>query len=185
VPKPFVVSESRVLLETPIFRLREDRATHPDTGHSGNYYVLENPDWVNMVALTREGQLLLVRQWRHGTGSVELELPAGMVEPGEPPEEAAARELLEETGYAADRVTRLGSVRPNCAYQTNTCTSVLLEGCHLVGPTRFDPGEDIEHLLVDPKAVPELVRSGELRNGMVITALFFWLDARGRIDFRP
>ena len=106
-----------------------------------------------------------------------------MVEPGEAPEVAAARELLEETGFAADRVTRLGSVRPNCAYQSNTCTSVLLEGCHRAGATSFDPGEDIEHLLVDPAEIPRLVRAGELRNGMVIAALFWWLDARGKIDF--
>ena len=62
MPRPFTVSSSRVLLETPIFRLREDRATHPETGHTGNYFVLENPDWVNMVPVTREGQILLVRQ---------------------------------------------------------------------------------------------------------------------------
>jgi len=183
MPRPFTVASSRILLETPIFRLREDRSTHPETGHTGTYYVLENPDWVNMVPVTREGKILLVRQWRHGTASVELELPAGMVEPGEAPEVAAARELLEETGFAADRVTRLGSVRPNCAYQNNTCTSVLLEGCHRAGTTSFDPGEDIEYLLVDPDQLPELVRSGELRNGMVIAALFWWLDARGKIDF--
>ncbi len=179
--RPFIRRESSHLLDTPIFRLRRDRAEHPGTGRVGDYYVLENPDWVNIVALTPERQLLLVRQWRHGTERVELEIPAGLVEPGESPTEAAARELFEETGYAAGRCTVIGAVAPNAAYQSNTCHTVLAEDCRLAGPTSFDDDEDLELEVVPLARLRELVRDGSLRNGMVFAALLWWLDREGSV----
>lgn len=177
--RPFVRHGSQHLLDTPIFRLRRDRAEHPRSGHVGDYYVLENPDWVNIIALTPARELLLVRQWRHGTATIELEIPAGMVEPDESPVAAAARELAEETGYAPARCVELGAVVPNAAYQTNTCHTVLAEGCERVGETRFDPGEDLELVTVPLRELPTLVREGKLRNGMVLVALLWWLDREG------
>jgi 8-oxo-dGTP pyrophosphatase MutT (NUDIX family) len=178
--KPFVRHGSETLLETPIFRLRKDRAEHPRTGHRGDYYVLENPDWVNIVALTDAGEIVLVRQWRHGTARIELELPAGMVEAGESPEQAGARELLEETGYRAERWTLLGQVAPNAAYQSNTCFTLLAEGCRRTGEVSFDPGEDIELVLVPQSELRELVRKGEFRNALVLVGLLWWLESAGR-----
>ena len=184
MPKPFVRHGSQLLLTTPIFRLREDRASHPVTGHTASYYVLENPDFVNVIAVTEADELVMVRQWRHGSESVELEIPAGMIEPGEPPAEAAARELVEETGYVAARWTPLGSVRPNVAYMTNTCFSFLAEGCRRVADLRLDEGEDIEVELVPRAAVRDLVRGGTLRSALVVSSLFWWLDQSGRVDWR-
>jgi 8-oxo-dGTP pyrophosphatase MutT (NUDIX family) len=180
--KPFIRRESKIVLETPIFNLRVDVAAHPETAHVGSYYVLENPDWVNMVVLTRAGELVLVRQWRHGTGRVELELPAGMIEKGEDPLAAAARELREETGYEAERWTLIGSARPNTAYQENTCYTALGEGAARVGPTAFDPGEDIDVVLVSEADVGRYVRDGTLANGMGLVALLWWWGARGKIE---
>jgi ADP-ribose pyrophosphatase len=182
MPKPFIRHGSELLLTTPIFKLRKDEAEHPETGHRGSYYILENPDWVNIVALTEAGEMLMVRQWRHGTGRIELELPAGMVEPGEAPEAAAARELLEETGYAAAKLTRLGEVAPNAAYQQNRCYSILAEGCRLVGGTSFDPGEDIEIALMRPAEVRAKL-GNEIMNALGLCALFWWFDRQGRIDW--
>jgi 8-oxo-dGTP pyrophosphatase MutT (NUDIX family) len=181
--KPFIRHASEHLLDTPIFRLRRDRAEHPETGHVGDYFVLENPDWVNVVALTPAREILLVRQWRHGTGTVELELPAGLIEPGESPLDAAARELREETGHAPARCSLLGEVAPNAAFQRNTCFTVLAEGCVPDGPTRFDAGEDIE-LVVEPVArLPALLRGGHFRNAMVHIGLLWWLESQGRVDW--
>jgi ADP-ribose pyrophosphatase len=177
----FERQSSRELLTTPVFRLREDVSRHPVSGHDGRYYVLDCPDWVNIIALTDADELLMVRQWRHGTRCVELEIPAGALEPGEDAAVAAARELEEETGFAPARCTLLGSVRPNCAIQSNQCFSVLAEGCRRVGPTRFDAGEQIALELVPARDVMDRVRDGTLRNGMMLVALLRWLDARGAV----
>lgn len=181
--KPFVRHQSRIVLETRIFRLREDTSSHPETGHTAPYYVLEAPDWVNMICLTPERELVLVRQWRHGTGDIELELPAGMVDTGEAPLAAAARELLEETGFSAERWMLLGSVKPNSAYQQNTGFCALAEGCRKVSAPRLDEGEDIEVVTVPVEEVPHLIREGKLRNAMGICAFYLWLEKRGCINW--
>jgi 8-oxo-dGTP pyrophosphatase MutT (NUDIX family) len=181
--EPFIQHGSEALLSTPIFRLRKDRAEHPRTGHVGDYYVLENPDWVNIVALTDQREILLVRQWRHGSARIELELPAGMVEVGEAPAAAGARELLEETGYAAERWTMLGQVSPNAAYQSNTCFTLLAEGCRRAGEVSFDPGEDIELVTVSQGELRDLVRRGEFRNALVLVGLLWWLESAGAIGW--
>jgi 8-oxo-dGTP pyrophosphatase MutT (NUDIX family) len=182
--RPFVRHDSKILLQTPIFDLRADDASHPGTGRRHTYYVLQVAPYVNVVALTSDGLIVLVRQWRHGTRDIGLEIPAGLAEPGESPEQAAARELREETGYEAGRLTLLGQVQPNPAHQDNVSYTVLAEGCHQTQTPALDDGEDIEVELVHPDAIPDLVRSGQIRSAMVICALFWWLDARGGLDWR-
>jgi 8-oxo-dGTP pyrophosphatase MutT (NUDIX family) len=179
---PFERTDSRVVLKTPIFDLREGDAIHPRTGIRRTYYVLQTPAYVNVVALTTEARIVLVRQWRHGTRDIGLELPAGLVDPGEAPETAAARGLLEETGYVAARLTLIGQVQPNPAHQDNVLYTVLAEGC-VPGPEgmRLDDGEDIEVVIADPAELPNLVRSGQVRSAMVVCGIFWWLDRRGAI----
>jgi ADP-ribose pyrophosphatase len=180
--EPFVLHSSRVLLETPIFTLREDIAEHPVTGHTAPYFVLENPDWVNVVALTEEGEMVLVEQWRHGVQRVELEIPAGLVDPGEDPLVAAARELREETGYVARELSFVGSVNPNAAYQQNTCTTVLATGCRRTAEQEFDEGEDLEVVVLSQQDVMSRVMRGEIRNAMSTLGILLWVQqtASGR-----
>lgn len=178
--KPFRYGESRELANTPIFRLHEVEAEHPRTGSRRQYVTLDAPDWVNLVALTPEGQLVLVRQWRHGTRRFELELPAGAIDPGETPEQAAARELLEETGYSAATISRLGEVAPNAAFQHNRCYTVLAEGCIRTGETDFDEGEDIEIVLCSPSELRAQL-GGPVLNAMVFCGLYWWFERQGRV----
>lgn len=178
--KPFRYGAGHDLLHTPIFRVRQDDAEHPRTGSVRPYVQLVAPDWVNIVALTPEGQLVLVRQWRHGTRRFELELPAGMIEPDETPEQAAARELREETGHTADSITRLGEVAPNAAFQSNRCYTVLAEGCRRTAETNFDEGEDIEIVLATPAELRASL-GGEALNAMVFCAMYWWFERQGRI----
>ena len=174
--KPFVRKSSQVVLKTPIFQVREYLCEVPRTGKEAPYVVIESKDFVNIVALTPEGQVVLVKQWRHGTGRVELEIPAGLVEPGESPEATAARELREETGYVAERVRLIGQVAPNAAYQQNTCYTVLAEGCRKLAETEFDEGEDLELVLADLEQVSKWLFDGTMQNALVFTGLFFWLN---------
>lgn len=180
----FKKKSRRELLKTPIFTLQEDISAHPVTGVDGKYVVIDAPNWVNMVALTDKNEVLMVRQWRHGTECVELELPAGQVEPDEDPVEAAKRELREETGYVSKKTTLIGEVKPNCAFLNNSCFTVLLEGCTQEGETAFDAGEQIALDLVPMADVPKKLRDGSLRSGMMVAALLWYLDSQERITWR-
>jgi 8-oxo-dGTP pyrophosphatase MutT (NUDIX family) len=178
--KPFPRSQSRIVLETPIFRVREDQLTNPSNSHTGNYYVLENPDWVNIIALTPERQILLVRQYRVGSQAMELELPAGMVEPGEDPVACAVRELEEETGHQPEKATLLATLVPNASYQQNRCSTILCEGCRPTGKLHFDPGEDVELVPTPVSELRGLIARGEMRSVFVLAALFLWLEKSGQ-----
>jgi 8-oxo-dGTP pyrophosphatase MutT (NUDIX family) len=175
----FTRKSRREMLQTPVFRLHEEVSTHPVSGADGHYYVLEAPDWVNIIAITEANELVMVRQWRHGTAAVELEIPAGGLEAGEDPVQAAVRELREETGYAPKRARLLGEARPNAAIQSNRCFTVICEGCTKVGETAFDPGEEIALELMPMAALKDRVRDGTLRSGMMLVAILWWLDEQG------
>jgi ADP-ribose pyrophosphatase len=128
---------------------------------------------VTVVALTREGQAVLIRQFRVGVEAHTLEVPGGMVEEGEAPAAAAARELEEETGFRPAQLVPLGSVHPNPALQTNRCHSFLALGCEPGGAPQADAGEDIEVVLVPASALQRLVRDGSITHALVVTAIYF------------
>jgi len=170
------------LVRYKVFDVVKARRRSPRTGADIGFFLVRTPDWVNVVALTERDELILVRQFRHGTRTVSLEIPGGLVDTHEPDAAAAAaRELREETGYEATTLRRLGVMTPNPAIFTNRCHTYLATGCRRVGELQQDPGEDIEVVLVPAASIDALVRRGDIDHALVLAALAFWRsDAAGR-----
>ncbi len=165
--------DSREVVDCNILRVRRDRSRSPRTGAVHDVHILEMPDWINVVPVTPEGKVVLIRQFRHGMEETKLEIPGGAVEVGEAnPMEAARRELLEETGYAAETLVSLGSVAPNPAIQNNRCSSFLAMGAVPVGGQQLDDGEDIEVEEVQFRSIPELIRDGTINHSLVVVAFY-------------
>jgi ADP-ribose pyrophosphatase len=153
-----------------IFRVRHDLYRIEPSGLERDFVVLDCPDWVNVIPVTDDGQVVFVRQFRHGTREVSLEVPGGVIEPGETPEAAAIRELLEETGYAPESIKPLGFVYPNPAIQGNRSHTFLAEGCHLAAEPRPDTFEHIEVVLHPLSNIPAMIRSGEISHSLIVSA---------------
>ena len=145
-------------------------AAHPRTGALKRFSLIECVDWVNVIALTDTGRVVLIRQYRPGTNQVCLEIPGGMMEPGEDPCTAAARELAEETGYTGGSLQVLGRVAPNPAIQNNALYTVLARGVALTRPPAPDDGEV---LTVETCALADCQRrilTGEIDHALVVVA---------------
>jgi 8-oxo-dGTP pyrophosphatase MutT (NUDIX family) len=145
---------------------------------------MTSPDWVNVIALTPADEAVLVEQFRHGTSTVDLEVPGGVMDGLDAsPVATAVRELREETGYEGERARLLGTIAPNPAIQNNTCHTVLIENCVLKGAHHLDPGEDIATRLVAAAELPGLVARGEIRHALVAVAIYhFDLWRRGQVS---
>lgn len=165
-----------------IFRLRTARRRSPRTGVDHDFYVIDCANWVNVVAVTPDEHLVLVEQFRHGSASVELEVPGGIMDPDDPdPVAAGLRELREETGFSGGEASLIGSVLPNSAIQSNRCQTVLVRGCVRTHEPELDPGEDIRVRVVPLAEVPALVQAGRIRHALAVAALFhFELWRRSR-----
>lgn len=167
------ILKSQILLQTGFFRLRSDECELPDGRVMPRYYVFEFPDWVNVVAITADGNMVLVRQHRHGAEEDFLEIPGGSTHPGgkEDPRLAGERELLEETGYSAKEWIYCGFQYPNPALQTNRLHTYIALDCAKTAEPELDPFEDLQTELMEVGQVFELLRKGEIKHSLIASSL--------------
>ena len=157
-----VVSSDRVA-DCRVFQVRHDRSVDPRSGREHDFFVIEAPDWINIIPLTTDNQVVMIEQYRHGTNQMTLEIPGGMVDDGETAINAAARELLEETGYQANDIERLGKTRPNPAIQNNWLHSFLGRDVNFVAEPTFAGTEHTTVRLVPLADVPALIPKSEIK----------------------
>ena len=181
MPQPWKRINSQPLGDFRIFTLRSDRKISPRSGEAHDFFVIDSVNWVNVIALTPDRQLVMVEQYRHGSDTVELEIPGGMMDATDAsPEVTAQRELREETGYEGVNPRLLGQILPNPAIMSNVCFTVMFEQCRCLHPTTFDHSEDLTTRLVPVADFPRLVAEGKIRYSLVVVALYhFELWRRG------
>ena len=177
-PKPWERISRKLLQKTIVFDLYVERLRSPRNNAEDDFYFIETVDWVNIIALTPDKQVVLVDQYRLGSREVSLELPGGMLgDPNEDPKEAALRELVEESGYQAKDAEYLGYVYPNPAIQTNRCHLYFAKNVEKVGELQQDHLEDIVVRLKPLKEIPKLIDKEEITHTLMVSA-FMRLVAR-------
>ncbi len=176
---PWNILGSKKGPDLKLFSSRFDHVENPRNGMRMEAVVIESEDWVNVVALTPGKKIILVEQFRFGTGKVSLEIPAGVVDPGESPFETARRELLEETGYCSENWKPVGRVESNPAFMNNECHFWLATDAIRTGKQSLDEGEDIAVVELTRDELQSAIERGEMRNSLSLLALARVFDMRG------
>ena len=171
--------ESKYIIQRPWATLRVDKLELPNGNIKDEYYVLEYPTWVNMVAITEDGNVLFVKQYRHGADQIMVELPAGVVEDDEEPEVAARRELLEETGYAFDKIEYICELFANPATSGNLTYTYLLTGGKKVQEQDLDSSEDIEVVEMTIEEAKQFLFDNKIGQALHSSALFYTFKKMG------
>lgn len=168
-PETWEVKESTEIADCKIFKIKKNLSESSE-GKSSNFFVIENPDWVNVLAMTNDQQVIVIEQFRHGTGEITIEIPGGMVDNQEDAGEAAKRELLEETGYTPKQLVSLGKCRPNPAIQDNWLHHFLAIGCEKTHEVEFDSTESVVTKLVPFEEFAEMIAVEQITHSAVLVA---------------
>lgn len=168
--KKWVLQNKKNVFKSPLFSIESLSCRHPEKNVDHDFYVIDMTDWINIVAITDAGRFIMVRQHRLGTNECTLETPAGLIEANEPPEKAAGRELLEETGYTAGEIVLLKKLSVNPAIINNHLYFYLATGCVKSSAQNLDPAEDIEVLDFSHEEIISMIHSGKINHSIIITA---------------
>lgn len=165
------ILSSEYLIKRPWLTARRDVVELPDGRINKEYYVLEYPTWINVTAITKDGQMVLIRQYRHALGQTNFEIVAGVVEKGEAPIDAAKRELLEETGYAGGEWREIALISANPSTTTNLTHCFLATGVEKVSQQHLDATEDIEVYLFSQDEVKEMIFRGDFVQSLMLVPM--------------
>lgn len=170
--KKWTTLESRYIIRRPWLTARVDKVQLPNGVVNPEHYVLEYPDWVNVIAITPDDRFVMVRQYRHAMDCVMVELCAGVAEQGETPEQSARRELLEETGYAGGQWQEIMTIGQNPSICDNITHCFLAQGVERVASQRLDESEDIEVLLMSRDEVCDMLRDNRMLQALMAAPLW-------------
>ena len=170
---------SEYICREPWATLRRDICELPDKRINDHYYVLEYPDWVNMVGITAQNELLVIKQYRHGAGIISLEIPAGTTEPGENPQDAAVREMHEETGYQFEKIEEIATLYANPATSGNITYTYLMTGGQKVQEQELDEHEEIDVFLIPLEEAKAMLLENQFRQALHSSALFYAFNKLG------
>ena len=176
--KKWKVLDREYLFRRPWLTARRDKLELPDGRIMDEYYVLEYPDWVNVIAITKEGQIVMEKQYRHGLGVISTELPCGVTEEGEEPLEAAKRELLEETGYSGGEWSKLMTLSPNPSSMNNLAHCFLAVGVEKTTQQSLDENEDLEVLLMSEDEEKALLHEGGICQALMVAPLYKYFSQK-------
>jgi 8-oxo-dGTP pyrophosphatase MutT (NUDIX family) len=172
-------ARDETLVESWLLRVRRERFQSRKSGKTHDFYVTHLANGVHAIALTSDQQIVMVRQFRAGSRRDSLETPGGLLDPGEDPCAAGARELLEETGYAGDPPELLGTIWPIPALLSMRISTVVIRNARLTAEPHLDPNEEVALELVPAGDIPALIKSGRIDHGVCVAGLLWWLMLPG------
>ena len=178
--EPWIIEDTEHLLDCRVFEVLRTRARSPVDQSVHDFFRIASPDWAQIVPVTGDDEVVLVRQYRHGSDELSLEVPAGMIDAGEDPATAAARECLEETGYRVRNVRLLGVMRPNPALFTNRLHAFVADGAERVAEIAQTATEQTEVELVPVDAIAAMLCDGRIDHALDVALLWRFLHERGR-----
>lgn len=170
--RPWELSHSEIDRDYRVFKVRINRAVSPRTSRAADFYTIESNSWVNVIPLTSDNRVVMIRQYRHGSREVTLEIPGGLVDEGDP-RRAAIRELEEETGFSGPDAVLLGTVNPNPAIFNNLCYTYLVRNALKTGEMSLDANEDIDVVLIPLSEIPGRIADGTISHALVVVAFHY------------
>lgn len=166
------ILDSKYLIQRPWLTARLDRVELPDGRINNEFYVLEYPDWVNVIAVTKKGEFVMIEQYRHGISEIVTEIPAGVIEKGEDPLDAAKRELLEETGFGGGEWSKFMTLSPNSSTSTNFTHTYLAIGVEQIGTQHLDSTEDLQLKIMTKEDVYSLLEKDLVKQALMAAPLW-------------